>query len=142
MKKLSSFILIGILSLTVIGCSSSAKKTFDSIIEGVDNTEPFTVDKEITGEVIEILQDGDDVYELTIAIEGDDKYVFVIPEYALGNNNTSSSTEGNQLPNDIKIGDNLKVYTGQIQYIVPEAGNDKTNPYISGYTKLRVVKVK
>lgn len=142
MKRICSFILTGLLSLTVVGCSSSAKKTFNSIVEGIDNTEPFIVEKEITGEVVEILQDGDDVYELTVAIDGDDKYLFVVPEYALGNNNTSNTTNSTQLPNDIKIGDNLKVYAGEIQYIVPEAGNDKTNPYISGYTKLRVVKVK
>lgn len=142
MKKLSSLIFIGIISLTVVGCSNSAKKTFNSIVEGIDNTEPFTVDKEITGEVVEILQDGDDIYEITIAIEGDDKYLLIVPEYALGNNNTSNSTNGTQLPNDTKIGDNLKVYAGEVQYIVPEAGNDKAKPYISGYTKLRVVKVK
>lgn len=146
MKKYIVIIMCFLLIMAT-GCgSNSARGQFERIIYGVKSDEHSTVDIDVTGEITQIIAEGDDVNEITVAINGDDKYLFIIPECSLKNNNDGArDKEGNyitQLPNNIEIGDNIKVTGGEIIYREKDENNIMKYPYIVGFKSLNIFKVK
>jgi len=130
---------------SLVGCGSSGKKEFESITKGIENSDPVKVDISVEGEVIEIDSDGDDINQIIIAINGNEDYLFEVPEYSLSNNNYGArDSEGKyitQLPT-LEIGDNVKVEAGEIQYLVPDDSDERNKPYIIGHKRLTVAKIK